>query len=87
MPDVYLRLIEPLIAIVLDDGHAVANPLSPQHALSLPSSGHYLPDLGRLSPRQAALLLVYTHRHYRTSNVCDPNRVGLAVVECLLWSA
>ena len=51
MLHVYLRAIEPQIAIVLDRGMRY-RPLSPSDALSLPSLGVSSLDLGRLWQRK-----------------------------------
>ena len=73
IPDVYLRLIEPLIAIVLDAGMRWRDPPAPSDPLSLPSLGVSSLDLGRLFPRQAALVFVYGFTvTYSASKVYDP---------------
>ena len=61
MPDVYLRSIEPLIAIILDR-YAVATPSPPSDALSLPSLGVSSLDLGRLWQRRRPFFLCMPSR-------------------------
>jgi hypothetical protein len=56
MPDVYLRSIEPPIAIVLSKTYAVATP-DPPALLSLPSVGVSSLDSGRLWQRRRPFFL------------------------------
>src|SRR5207245_6527250 len=59
MPDVYLRAIEPLIAIILDRVCG-SDPQSPLRRAIAAHLGRFLPRLGPLVATQAAFLLCAT---------------------------